>query len=190
MSSHDPPQLVSRDYTLTPQSDIAIVQKHSDLGEVNDGSASPRKRLTRVVGKSVDNMTRSFISGSGKSTPQQQKTTASPPGHRRLFSLSRKGKAKELAGFPDSKWLPWQIFKSIDLAVPVDTSGDGLAAQGTYGSQQNAPSRSTSPIIAGAGDDSPFIRPKSPSAPAPPTRPSLQAFRGDGSVSLICYKLV
>ena len=99
MSSHDPPQLVSRDYALTPQSDVAMVQKLSDQGEVNDGSASPRKRLTRVVGKSVDNITRSFISSSGKSTPQQRKAAASPPpGHRRLFSLSRKGKAKELTG--------------------------------------------------------------------------------------------
>jgi hypothetical protein len=106
MSSHDPPEPVSRDYALTAKSDS---KKHADLDDENDGSSSPTKRLTRAVGKSVDNITRSFISGSGRFTPQQQQTAASPPpSHRRLFSLSRKGKAKEVIASPESKWLSWK----------------------------------------------------------------------------------
>ena len=109
MSNHDPLKPVSRDYALTGQPDTTVVQKSADLvDEEDNGSSSPRKRITRAVGKSVDNITRSFISGSGRSTPQQQRQAAAspPPGPRRIFSLNRKGKSKELSqtsGSPDSE---------------------------------------------------------------------------------------
>jgi len=107
MSDHDALKPVVRDYALTDQSNQPVVHtKHTDQDE-EDGLSSPRKRITRAVGKSVDNLTRSLISGSGRSTPQQRQTAASPPpSPRRLFSLSRKGKPKELyhASMPsDSK---------------------------------------------------------------------------------------
>jgi hypothetical protein len=110
MSDHDYLKPVVRDYALADQpNQPAVPMRHADQDEEVDGSSSPRKRITRAVGKSVDNLTRSLISGSGRSTPQQQQqqTAASPPpSPRRLFSLSRKGKPKELYHAsvpPDSK---------------------------------------------------------------------------------------
>jgi hypothetical protein len=104
MSDHGSFTPVVRDYALTDQPNQPPIPKHADQDEEGDASSSPRKRITRAVGKSVDNLTRSLISGSGRSTPQQRQTAASPP--RRLFSLSRKGKPKELYNAsvsPDSK---------------------------------------------------------------------------------------
>jgi hypothetical protein len=114
MSNHDPLKPLSRDYALTDlPGQPAPVMNLTDQDAEDDGSSSPRKRLTRAVGKSVDNLTRSLISGSGKSTPQQRGAAASPPpGPRRLFSLSRKGKPKDLnhaSVFSDSKSFPWRI---------------------------------------------------------------------------------
>jgi hypothetical protein len=107
MSGHDHHIPVSRDYAnmahlnATSQSQT-LPRKSVDGDDLNDGSSPPRNRLTRVVGKSVDNITKSF---SGRSTPQQQQTAGSP-GHRRLFSLSRKGKGKDMShagGHSDSE---------------------------------------------------------------------------------------
>ena len=130
MSNHEP---ISRDYGLAdqpaPPDDPVVVQKHADLDEQNDGTTSPRKRLTRAVGKGVDNITKSFISGSGRSTPQQPQTAASPAGSRRLFNLNRKGKAKDLSqssGSPDGKSLSI-CYMPIEFAP-----GDGSTAQGIY----------------------------------------------------------
>ena len=108
MSDHDYLKPVVRDYALTDQpNQPAVPMRHADQDEEVDEPSSPRKRITRAVGKSVDNLTRSLISGSGRSTPQQRQTAASPPpSPRRLFSLSRKGKPKDLYHAsvpPDSK---------------------------------------------------------------------------------------
>lgn len=112
MSGHDYQMPVSCDYATighfntTCQSQM-LPRKSSDGEEFNDGSSSPRKRLTRVVGKSVDNITKSF---SGRSTAQQ--TAGSPPGHRRIFSLNRKGKGKDMSyagGHSDSESLDFSV---------------------------------------------------------------------------------
>jgi hypothetical protein len=110
MSNNVPPNQHSPDYANPGQRDtpneLAVIQNSADLDEENDGSTSPRKRLTRAVGKGVDNLTKSF-SGSGRSTQQQRQTAVSPPpGHRRLFSLNRKGKSKDMSqtsGSPDGE---------------------------------------------------------------------------------------
>lgn len=108
MSKHvDSRKPVSRDYAMADTDPQAPAQKYLDPEEENDGSTSPRKRLSRVVGKGVDNISKSFT-GSGRSTPKPHQTTDSPPspGPRRLFSLNRKAKGKERShgtGYPDSK---------------------------------------------------------------------------------------
>lgn len=62
----------------------------------NEGASSPRSRITRAVGKGVDNLTRSF---SGSTRPAPQPAAGSPsPGSRRLFSLKRKGKGRDSDG--------------------------------------------------------------------------------------------
>ncbi len=59
----------------------------SPLKDTQTSPSSRRvKRLSSAVEKTVDKLGRSI---SGRSSP------GSPPGHRRLFSLSRKGKARE-----------------------------------------------------------------------------------------------
>jgi hypothetical protein len=73
------------------------------------------------------------------------------------------------------------------MFVPVNVSGDCATAQvpnnpPSGSSRPPTPIKSVYPVMTGAGDDSPFIRPRSPSALVQPRRPPLQPFRGDGSV--------
>ncbi|KAF7968189.1 hypothetical protein HWV62_31658 [Athelia sp. TMB] len=144
MAEASPRKLRSRDYAHTLES--------ATEGENESGASdsSPRKRITRAVGKGVDNLTRSF-SGSTRPAPQSVTAGSPPPSARRLFSLKRKGKGR-------------------------DTDDDSAAA---YGSK----SMYTVSDAPNAGDDSPFIRPRSPSAaPGQSGRVSLEPFRGDGSM--------
>jgi hypothetical protein len=77
----------------------------------HDVSSTPSrvKRMSNVVGQTVDRLSRSISGKSGRTSPS---TTTTPPpisGHRRLFSLTRRGKGP---GDNDCK----QFF-SPDLAI-------------------------------------------------------------------------
>lgn len=70
-----------------------------------DASPTPSrvKRMSNVVEKTVektvDKLSRSINGMAGRTSP----TTPPPSGHRRLFSLSRKGKGRDFLGDSDSK---------------------------------------------------------------------------------------
>jgi hypothetical protein len=73
------------------------------------------KRMSNVVGQTVDRLSRSISGKSGRTSPS---TTTTPPpisGHRRLFSLTRKGKA-----LPDSSGDNCKHFLSTNLATSPD----------------------------------------------------------------------
>ncbi|KAK0506029.1 hypothetical protein EDD18DRAFT_14835 [Armillaria luteobubalina] len=118
-------------------------------GEFKDSPSSSRvKRFSSAMEKTVDKLGRS-ISGKSSGSP-------SAGGHRRLFSMSRKGKATD---------------RSDGIPTPSSTTTPST-------SRPTSPrklARPTPPIQ----DDSPFITPPSPRLS--PTRPSLASFRGDGS---------
>lgn len=61
------------------------------------------KRMSAVVGQTVDKLSRSISGKAGRTSPSPTTTTPPNSGHRRLFSLSRKGKGKDTTGDNDSK---------------------------------------------------------------------------------------
>lgn len=91
MAEQSPRKPHSRDNANALDQDAA---RESATDGENEGLSSPRNRITRAVGKGVDNLTRSF-SGNTRPSAQQQTAGSPPPGPRRLFSLKRKGKGKE-----------------------------------------------------------------------------------------------
>lgn len=124
------------------------------LDQVEQDEDSPQSRAkhpalrTKDVGKNI---------GSRAQSPSSPKSSGE---HRRVFSLNRKVKAKELldqteAVVPSTSRMPKQVPSNGDIDTEAQLSE---ALQ----------------------DDSPFIRPPSPSPPC--NRPSLQAFRGTGSM--------
>ncbi|KAG6837882.1 hypothetical protein H0H93_013035 [Arthromyces matolae] len=122
------------------------------------------KRISAAVEKSVDKLSRSITSRSGRTSP----TTPPPVGHRRLFSLSRKGKAKESAADNDASNLTPSASRSTLPKSDVSLTGVLHEPVAVKPASQTVQS----------GDDSPFITPPSPT----PTRPPLSPFRGDGSM--------
>ncbi|KAF7367251.1 Sterol 3-beta-glucosyltransferase [Mycena sanguinolenta] len=161
--AHIPP-LIS---PLPPSSSVVTVDTSPEslgLAESKDGEPRSRvKRLSNTMEKTVNKLGRSL---SGKSS-------SSPPGspgksgthHKRVFSLTRRGKGKERA---------------------EDSSGNDKLSPPSAPSTPNA-SRPSSPMKipqpADTTDDSPFITPPSPTLP--PTRPSLSEFRGGSTLSPI-----
>ncbi|KAG1773038.1 glycosyltransferase family 1 protein [Suillus occidentalis] len=120
-----------------------------------DSSSSPQSRAKRLALRTKD-FSKSI--GGRAQSPSSPKSSGE---HRRMFSLSRKGKAKEpsdqseVAVAPSNSQIPKQ--------VPSNGNTD------------------TEALLSDAvQDDSPFIRPPSPSPLR--NRPTLQAFRGTGSM--------
>lgn len=148
-----------------------------DLRE--SGSPHSRvKRLSTAVEKTVDKLGRS-ISGKATSGNTLNKPSTPPSsGHRRIFSINRKGKAREKAGDNADGKEPRVIILTCTL---IRHAADILSSSSTPSA-----SRSVSPVKAhnspAPPDDSPFIIPPSPILA--PVRPMLSSFRGDGSVSL------
>ena len=66
-------------------------------------STSRVKRMSAVVGQTVDKLSRSLSAKAGRTSPSPATTPPPPSGHRRLFSLNRKGKGKDSIGDNDSK---------------------------------------------------------------------------------------
>ncbi|OAX44896.1 glycosyltransferase family 1 protein [Rhizopogon vinicolor AM-OR11-026] len=119
-----------------------------------DSSSSPQSRAKRLAldfGKSIGGRTQS---------PSSPRSSGE---HRRMFSLSRKGKAKEV---PDQT--PVSVASSHQSHIPNQVTLNG-----------NTDTEEVHSLDA-VQDDSPFIRPRSPSPIR--SRPSLQAFRGTGSM--------
>ncbi|KAG6919582.1 hypothetical protein DXG01_004246 [Tephrocybe rancida] len=157
------------------------------------------KRLSAAVEKSVektvDKLSRSITARSGRTSP----TTPPPTGHRRLFSISRKAKAKDNSGETEGTRNSFGMFRPMtntpsDSLSPVSnvtpsasrstsprpvSSSSGVTAR--EGFPFMAPSEPVKPFlqVGTSTDDSPFIIPPDPT---PPTRPPLIPFRGDGSM--------
>lgn len=100
MSNNEPRKPLSRDYaTPADHIDTSSPAPTPISDDETDGSTSPRKRLSRVVGKSVDTLTKSL---SGSSRTSTQSSTESPTSPRRLFSLNRR-RGKESDGHSESE---------------------------------------------------------------------------------------
>ncbi|KAF5377187.1 hypothetical protein D9615_006328 [Tricholomella constricta] len=139
------------------------------------------KRLSAAVEKSVektvDKLSRSINGISGRTSP----TTPPPSGHRRLFSLSRKGKPRDISGDADDSRSP-----ASNMTPSASRSTSPKPASSSIPTTAN---REEFPLFASPklikpsiptvtpNDDSPFITP-----PSPPLRPALSPFRGDGSM--------
>lgn len=93
MSKNEPRKPVRRDYATPLDYIDTSGRAPTPLSEdETDGSPSHRKRLSRVVGKSVDTLTKS-LSASAKLSSSPSDSPTSP---RRLFSLNRRrGKESE-----------------------------------------------------------------------------------------------
>ncbi|KAG5653494.1 hypothetical protein H0H81_012703 [Sphagnurus paluster] len=145
--------------------------------ETNASTASRVKRLSTVVEKSVDKISRSINSMNGRTSPMM---TPPQSGHRRLFSLtSRKGKAKDTSADIEDLLSP---MSSITPSASRSTSPKPPNSSSTITNREEFPffasSKSTKSSLppAAPNDDSPFISP-----PSPQPRPALRPFRGDGS---------
>lgn len=120
-----------------------------------DSSSSPQSRAKRLALRTKD-FSKSI--GGRAQSPSSPKSSGE---HRRMFSLSRKGKAKEPSDQSEVAVAP--STSQISKQVPSNGNTD------------------TEALLSDAvQDDSPFIRPRSPSPLC--NRPSLQAFRGTGSM--------
>ncbi|GLB36497.1 hypothetical protein LshimejAT787_0307850 [Lyophyllum shimeji] len=138
------------------------------------------KRLSAAVEKSVektvDKLSRSINGMSGRTSP----TTPPPSGHRRLFSLSRKGKAKDAAGDTDDTLSASNMTPSASRSTsPKRESSSTPTVTHREEFPFFASPKPVKPLSPPAvpNDDSPFIKP-----PSPPPRPPLSPFRGDGSM--------
>ncbi|KAG6844274.1 hypothetical protein H0H87_008223 [Tephrocybe sp. NHM501043] len=137
------------------------------------------KRISAAVEKSVektvDKLSRSISARSGRTSP----TTPPPTGHRRLFSITRKGKAKDQSGEPEDSLPPISnLTPSASRSTspqPASASSPGVMPREGFPFIRS----SKSVLQAGTSDDSPFIIPPDPT---PPSRPPLSPFRGDGSM--------
>ncbi|KAK7064572.1 sterol 3-beta-glucosyltransferase [Favolaschia claudopus] len=159
--AHLPP-LIS---PLPPSSSVVVNDTSPEaLGmaesKESETSRSRVKRLSNTMEKTVNKLGRSLsgkASSSSPGSPSPVKSTGSPSSrHKRLFSLSRKGKERA----------------EDDMLSPPSSASTPSA------SRPSSPMRV--PHASDAPDDSPFITPPSPTLA--PSRPSLSAFRGDGSM--------
>ncbi|KAL1739049.1 hypothetical protein HDZ31DRAFT_69347, partial [Schizophyllum fasciatum] len=146
----------------SPQT-LGIEASNEDKDQ-DDSSSSHRRRLSSVVEKTTEKLARSL---SAKSRPS---SSHGGSGHRSLFSISRK--ARKSSG------------------------EDGTLASSTPGSSRSsisgAADRSVPSTPASAPDDSPFIRPPSPTQPARASflHRSLTSFLGEGSMRLGTQTLI
>jgi len=141
MASHDPPVPQANDHT---QKDIS-------------SSQSRVKRLSNVVEKTVDKLSRSVSGGSGTSP------SPSSPSSKRVFSISRRSRPSQLS---------------------ADSESAAEAKSPLPGSPVSEPIRvlptSKRPSVLSNMNESPFIRP-----PSPPLHSSLvDSLRGDRSVHM------
>ncbi|KAG6866023.1 hypothetical protein C0991_009432 [Blastosporella zonata] len=161
---------------------LGFVPEAQSQSPQNDVPSTPSrvKRLSAAVEKSVektvDKLSRSITSRSGRTSP----TTPPPTGHRRLFSITRKGKPKDNSGEPEDSQSP---VSSLTPSASRSTSPKlaGASSSGVT-PREGFPFFSSSKPSLQAGtsnDDSPFIIPPDPT---PPIRPPLSPFRGDGSM--------
>ncbi|KNZ79620.1 Sterol 3-beta-glucosyltransferase [Termitomyces sp. J132] len=139
------------------------------------------KRLSAAVEKSVDKLSRSITTRSGRTSP----TTPPPAGSRRLFSLSRKGRTKENSGDVEGAQMPL-----FDPSSPVSNLTPSASRSTLSKSTSGVTPREGFPFFSApipikpalqsepSNVDSPFITPPSP----PPIRPALNPFRGNGSM--------
>ncbi|KAG1826254.1 uncharacterized protein BJ212DRAFT_335509 [Suillus subaureus] len=156
MSKSSPWKPLTRNTAVpSPQENEIPPQDPRLLDQVEQDEDSPQSRAKRLALRTKD---------FGKSIGSRAQSPSSPKSsgeHRRVFSLSRKGKAKE----------------------PSDQTGV-VVAPNTSQMPKQAPSNGNTDTEAqlsdAVQDDSPFIRPRSPSPLR--NRPSLQAFRGTGSM--------
>ncbi|KAG6814047.1 hypothetical protein H0H92_003897 [Tricholoma furcatifolium] len=157
-----------------PQSQLPQKEVASTPSRVKRISAAVEKS----VEKTVDKLSRSISAKSTHASP----TTSPQSGHRRLFSLSRKGKAKDNVDDPE------ESLSSVSNLTPspsrsasprrVSTASSGFAPHdGLLFLAAPTPVKPSLPSGI-PNDDSPFITPPSP----PPTRPALSPFRGNGSI--------
>ncbi|KAG2155467.1 glycosyltransferase family 1 protein [Suillus clintonianus] len=136
-----------------PHQDLRLLDQAE---QDEDSSSSPQSRAKRLALRTKD---------FGKSIGGRAQSPSSPKSsgeHRRVFSLSRKGKGKE----------------------PSDQTEVAVAPSTRSQIPKQAPSNGNTDtefqLSDAIQDDSPFIRPRSPSPLR--SRPSLQAFRGTGSM--------
>jgi hypothetical protein len=76
------------------------------LEETSQDASYTTSRVKRMVGQTVDKLSRSISGKAGRTSPNPATTPPPSAGHRRLFSLSRKGKGKDLLADNDSKRAP------------------------------------------------------------------------------------
>ncbi|RDB29507.1 Sterol 3-beta-glucosyltransferase [Hypsizygus marmoreus] len=166
------PTLDTSPETLHMAESHPVVQK-----DARSTTPSRVKRMSAVVEKTVDILSRSMTVKSGRTSP----TTPPPSGHRRLFSLSRKGKAKDVSGEDDNALSPGS---NLTPSASRSTSPKPMASSTPTVSHRDDSLFFVSPMpvrppvkSATPADDSPFVTP-----PSPPPRPPLTPFRGDGSM--------
>lgn len=129
--------------------------------------------VRRVMEKTADKLNRSkSLERRGPQGPSS-KQPASP---RRVFSLTRKGKEKQPVD--DGAF----HHASLDLICAHTFHCHLMCA---YKARSSTRSKRSSPSTPSEPDESPFIRPPSPTHL--PRRPSLQPFTGDGSVSTCSF---
>ncbi|KAG1754997.1 glycosyltransferase family 1 protein [Suillus paluster] len=137
-----------------PQDDLRLLDQ---VEQDEESSSSPQSRAKRLALRTKD---------FGKSIGARAQSPSSPKSsgeHRRMFSLSRKGKGREPSDHTEVV-----IGPSTCSQMPRQVLSNGNTDTGAQSSDHLAQ------------DDSPFIRPRSPSPLR--SRPSLQAFRGTGSM--------
>lgn len=85
------------------QDPLGLSEDHSQTHNELPYNPSRVKRMSAVVGQTVDKLSRSLSTKTGRTSPSPATTPPPTSGHRRLFSLSRKGKGKDAIGDNDSK---------------------------------------------------------------------------------------
>jgi hypothetical protein len=148
MASHDPP---------VPQANVYPDHTQKDISS----SQSRVKRLSNVVEKTVDKLSRSVSGGSG--------TIPSPssPSSRRVFSISRRSRPSQLSADSES---------ATEAKTPPPGSPEPIRV---------VPA-SNRPSVLSNMNESPFIRP-----PSPPLRPSLvDSLQGDQSVHMLFFRVI
>ena len=82
---------------------IGISEGPSSSQQELPSTTSRVKRMSAVVGQTVDKLSRSISGKAGRTSPGPATTPPPSASHRRLFSLSRKGKGRETSGDSDSE---------------------------------------------------------------------------------------
>ncbi len=133
--------------------------------------------VKRAMDKTVDKLAR------GKSLLSQSQPSLPPPGHRRMFSLTRgKGKERQTAGAS----IPFLVTSKGSHNRIITLGEQPISRSQVLSSPPSSPPLSPRkhPRVSGATgeDDDPFITPSSPSLG--PSHPESLVFRGFRSVRL------